>query len=180
MANFYVYLLSSLPMLQFGSRPPFSFNKFIDICAPQMPEDEAAIVSELPKVSSSTSIGKQSPIILKRWYGFEIALRNELVRIRAARKRVDPASYLRQENFSDPALEHLSLAAYRNPSLLEGEKLLDEARWQFLSDLEQGHYFDFEALLVYALKLLILLRWETVRMADTQKLLEEVLPGYDN
>ena len=44
------------------------------------------------------------------------------------------------------------------PDLLEAEKLLDRTSWQFLDELEQGHYYDLEFLMVYGLKLKILER----------------------
>jgi hypothetical protein len=61
------------------------------------------------------------------------------------------------------------------PSLLEAEQYVDSVRWQKLDDLCLGHYFDLDALIVYALKLLILLRWEAVSKVDSRELLEKTL-----
>jgi hypothetical protein len=53
--------------------------------------------------------------------------------------------------------------------------MLDEARWRMLEELCVGHYFDLDFLIIYALKLLILERWQRIRTADGGRLLEEVL-----
>jgi hypothetical protein len=64
------------------------------------------------------------------------------------------------------------MAAYRSASILEAEKILDQARWNFLDALSFGHYFDFDYLLVYGLKLKILERWEKIQKADKEILLQ--------
>ena len=63
------------------------------------------------------------------------------------------------------------MTAYRNTSILEAEKILDQARWNFLEALSFGHYFDFDYLLVYGLKLAILARWDKIQKADKEQLL---------
>ena len=44
-----------------------------------------------------------------------------------------------------------------------------------MDELATGHYFDLDFLISYALKLLILERWERINSADKPRLLEEVL-----
>ena len=98
-----------------------------------------------------------------------------MAKVRAARKHTDVTKYLRHERYIEPPIAHLAMNAYRSPSPLEGERILDEARWQKLEELSFGHYFDLEFLLIYALKLLILERWERIYAADKISLLEETL-----
>ena len=50
--------------------------------------------------------------------------------------------------------------------------MLDQARWAKLDELSFGHYFDLEALIIYAYKLRLLERWEKIRTADKERLLE--------
>ena len=45
----------------------------------------------------------------------------------------------------------------------------------FLDGLSCGHYFDIILLVIYALKLKILLRWDNVYASDKDRLLEEAL-----
>jgi len=160
MTAYYTYLISSLPMLHFGTKPPFPFDKFCQLCEGLIPDKN---IDVLKKAS---------------WLAFDRALRNELVKIRAAHKKLDPLKYLRyarDNGDTDPSITHIALHAYRTPSILEAEKFLDQARWRSLDELAIGHYFDIDYLIVYANKLLILERWERINTLDRVKALEKVL-----
>lgn len=174
MPDFYIYLISSLPMLHFGAKPPFAFAKFLELCYGLIPEEEFGLLNGLPCFETSDFLRCGQPT-LKEWLIFETTLRDELVKIRAARKKTDAAKYMRGHGYAEPWITRLALTAYRNPSLLEGEKYLDAERWKYLDVLGSGHYFDFDLLIVYAQKLLILERWDMINTQDNQKKLEEVL-----
>lgn len=174
MPAYYTYLISSLPLLQFEAKPPFSFEDFIKMCQGLIPETEI----ELIKLAGAKELiyeGRNQA--LKKWQAFDTLLRNELVKIRAVRKKLDSAKYLRKDGlvFVEPFITHIALSAHRNPSLLEAEKTLDQTRWAYLDDLAIGHYFDLDFLIVYAQKLVILERWERIRTADKPRILEDVL-----
>lgn len=173
MAGYYVYLLSSLSMLHFGARPPFSFGKFLEVCRCFVPEGDVVLLKRAAEKPPYTYKGQQPA--LKRWFVFDTALRNELVKVRAVRRHADAAQYLRPDGYAGPSLAHTALSAHRAPSLLDAEKILDEARWSALDEIAAGHYFDLDALIVYALKLLILERWESINTADRRSCLEDAL-----
>jgi hypothetical protein len=175
MSGYYIYFISSLPMLHFGARPPISWERFIQLASDLLSQEDVGIF----KACTHQKIYEQEldQPTLNKWRTFDTALRNELVKVRSSRKKTDPAKYLRQDGFTEPAISHLALNATRNPSILEGERLLDGERWHFLDELALGHYFDLDFLIVYALKLLILERWEKIRAADSKKLLEELIRG---
>ncbi len=173
MLRYYTYLISSLPMLHFGMKPPFSFERFLQICRRVLPEGDVSILKEA-SITGEYLYGTDQPT-LKRWRAFDTALRNELVKIRAARKRLNPLKYLRQEVYAEPSITRIALNAYRNPSILEAERTQDQQRWHALDKLATGHYFDIDFLIVYVHKLLILERWEKIHSADKAQLLEEVL-----
>lgn len=158
---YYTYLISSLPMLHFGMKPPFSFEKFIERCQGLIPEAEIKMLKR--------GFG------LEQWQVFDKELRNELVRVRAARKHKDPKEYLRKDGYVSPYIVRIAMSAIRNTSILEAEKILDEERWRLLDELSFGHYFDLDFLLIYAQKLLILERWERIRLADRPDLLQQAL-----
>lgn len=168
MPRYYTYLVSSLPQLQFGSKPPFSYAEFLRRCADCIPPEEVRLLADL----AADSNFKSNQPVIKKWLEFERMLRNELVKLRAVRKKIKPEKYLRLDSYAHPFIYHIALAAYRNPHILEGEKLLDRRRWDFLDELEFGHYFDFEYLIIYAYKLLILERWERIETADKETLLK--------
>ena len=162
MSGYYIYLISSLPMLQFGAKPPFSMEKFFSVCAELIsPEDLEALKDSLKDFGEG------------RYRDFETALRNELVKIRAQRKHLDASRFLRRDGYADQWISHIAAGVCRNPSVIEREKMLDLDRWRFLDELSIGHYFDIELLMIYARKLSILERWEEIRTADANKLLEE-------
>jgi hypothetical protein len=175
MARYYIYLISSLPMLHFGAKPPFSFERFLGICQGLISDEEIKALKDSVQVEGVTGYGGPGAATLRKWYTFDVALRNELAKIRASRKHLDPAKYLRHYAYVEPDISHSALNVHRNPSILDAEKALDQERWHMLEELSYGHYFDMDYLFIYAQKLLILERWEAIRTADKSRLLEEVL-----
>jgi hypothetical protein len=175
MADFYPYLIASLPMLHFGMKPPFSFERFLEVCRPFTPERDYHVILTLPQSQQYPQSGEKN-LFVRRWVAFDTALRNELVRVRAAKKHVDPAAYLRPAEYEGPSLAPSVLAAGAHPSILDAEKTLDETRWDALNELVTGHYFDLDVLITYAYQLLILERWENIRNADGKTLLSQLLP----
>jgi len=144
------------------------------MCRTFIPEKDFQLLSALPQ-AEQYSINGKSDRIIQRWIEFDRALRDELVRIRATRRHLDPATYLRPDGYGGPSLAPVAMAATVNASILDAEKALDEARWKALEELATGHYFDLDFLVTYAYKLLILQRWENIRSADGKILLERAL-----
>ena len=161
-------------MLQFGDKPPFSFEKFLQMCEGLIPKSTIILLSKIQILDVGKYKGAGSAT-LKKWHSFEIALRNELVKIRANRKHKDPLKYMRGGDPINSEVTHIALNAHRNLSPLEAEKILDRARWQTLEELAMGHYFDLDSLIIYAQKLLILERWERINTIDKEHTLEETL-----
>jgi hypothetical protein len=174
MAEFYPYVIASLPMLHFMMKPPFSFERFLEICSPLIPEKDFQLLRTLPQPEQYSEKRKRHKIIQK-WIEYDVGLRNELVRIRAIRKHIDPAVYLRPDGYSGPSIAPAVMEANTATSVLEAEKTLDETRWKALEELATGHYLDLDFLITYAYKLLILQRWENIRSADGTILLEQAL-----
>jgi hypothetical protein len=157
-------------MLHFSARPHFSFEVFLGKCAGLIPEKDREVLKSLP----SGDFSRQKNEVLERFSGFETLLKNELVKLRAARKKVPAEKYLRSaQGYAGEAIYHRAVAAQRNPSPLEGERILDQTRWEFLDTLSLGHYFDADFLIIYALKLLILERWEKINQADKAAIIRE-------
>ena len=158
-------------MLHFGAKMPFSFEKFINSCEGIISEDDVEIIKSLKSITLFTSLQPT----LEKWSNFETSLRNELVKIRAARKHLDPSKYLRKDGLEDVSVSRLAMNAYKSPSALESEKTLDLERWNKLEELSLGHFFDIDFLIVYTIKLLILEKWDRITTADKPKLIEEAL-----
>lgn len=161
-------------MLHFGMKPPLSTEKLFERCRGFISEKDFALLLDLPDTEGLLAKEIKHPTI-KNWICFDSALRNELVKIRSSRRHVDPQKYLRADGYAGSIITHIALTAYRNPSILEAERFLDQERWKTLEELNIGHYFDLDFLINYAYKLRILERWERVEIADKQALLEEAL-----
>ena len=160
-------------MLHFGIEPPFLVDRFLKICDGLIPSCDLKLLEESRNIN--TCFYKGASAVLKKWCDFNIALKNELAKIRASRRHIDAARYLHESTYMGGELARVAMIAYRNPSLAEGEKILDQARWNFLEELCAGHYFDLEYLIIYMQKLLILERWENINSADKAELLKGVL-----
>src|SRR3989344_6111957 len=115
MTNYYIYLISFLPLLQFGMKPPFMFEKFLKQCAEFIPDEDLEIL----KASSIDGRYEYEgmPETLKRWREFDTALRNEIAKVRAGHKHVDAAKYLRKTESSNPSLTHIVLGAHTSHSI---------------------------------------------------------------
>ncbi len=174
MASYYTYLISSLPMLNFSAKMPFSLEVFFSKCKDLIAEADIEILRNACDKDidflNATAAG-----CLKKWVNFEVTLRNELARIRARGKKIDPAKFIRLPDRQELHISHMALAAHRHSSyVLEAERILDQERWNFLEQLSFGHYFDFDFLLTYALKLKILERWDKAENADKKRLFDAV------
>ena len=173
--SYYIYLVSSLPALQFGMKSPISFDKFLATCRELLSEKEAELIASA-SISGNYPYTEGVNETLHRWWDFDTSLRNELVKIRAPRKKADPYKYLRMDGHpGHPAIYHAALAAHRSHSVQDAEKILDSERWKALDEFTAGHYFDLDFLIAYAHKLLILKRWETAEAPDREAVLEEAL-----
>lgn len=161
-------------MLHFGIKPPFSFEKFLQICRELILERDIEVL-EKASIRGDYEYARNEADILTKWHAFDTALRNELVKIRASHKRLDPLKYIRQDGYQGPAISHIAMNAHRSTSPLEAERMLDQERWHVLEELKRGHYFDLDFLIAYGHELLILERWERINTADKSHLVEEAL-----
>lgn len=173
MGHFYTYLNASLPALQWGAKPPFSYARFLEMCQGLVPEGDLAVLAALSLDSIAENDLSGQPT-LRRLHGCENALRNELVRLRSSRRKIEPQKYLRGEG-GDSAMHHSALAAFRSASLLEAEKILDKQRWDCADEAAAGHYFDLDQLIVFAYKLLLLLKWDAAGHARAEEAVDKVL-----
>lgn len=173
MPNYYTYLISSLPLLRYGEKSPISFDRLASLCADLIPEEDAGLVGTIRDSEVYEYSGRQQT--MQRWHNYEVSLRNELVKIRASRKHLDPAIFLRSGGESDISINHTAINAHRAVNPLESEKVLDQARWQALDEFSLGHYFDIDLLVTYTCKLKILEKWDRIKAANNAVTIEKVL-----
>jgi len=151
----YYYAVSSLPFLDFNNAPVIKVDEFIAICRSALPDKDFDIISGLSLSNLKTMDSTIS--VLDRWKSWEGTLRNEIAKLRSAALGIDSGSYT-YDIESNSEAPGIARNAYKQESPLLAEEDLDKARWQFLDELEHGHHFDLEKLIIYSLRLQILER----------------------
>ena len=147
----YYFFVSQLPLLHFGQTPPLTADEFRDMCTDYLsPRHLALLAATLVEKAHAPS----SPV-LESWKGWERSLRNALVTIRAKAKGIDPHAYLKAADYI-VGVPETAQEAVGSETPLDAEMVLAKASWRILEDLEVGHHFDEEKLVLYGLKLRIL------------------------
>jgi len=110
-----------------------------------VPEDGAP-----PPASASSDL-------LRRYYRWEAALRNELARLRAGRLQKQPERHVRP---ADPEWDAMrtAQAAFQAEDPLQGELVIERDRWAFIEALAVNRFFNMDFLMSYALLLQVLER----------------------
>ena len=161
MGTAYYYLAASLPMLDFNSEPPFSYQSFLENCQGLVRgEDFQAMRQASEGVHADEEVSSNETVAA--WQAFEDAFRNEIAWFRANEVNQDPSDHVRGDRSVDPLVVEALAQAAKSSDLFEGERILDQVRWDFLDTLAQGHFFDLEFLIVYAVKLKILERYKEI------------------
>lgn len=160
MSHNYYYLIAGLPVLDFESRMPISVENFLEECRKLLPEADAGLIKGLWQEDISQDAALMTHPVIHAIGEFERAVRNEGVFARAAKWGMDPQKYVRGERIADPATINLVAQSLKETDLIKAERMMDKVRWQMLSDMEVGYYFDLHVLVIYALKLKILERWQ--------------------
>jgi hypothetical protein len=144
MSDRYYYLLAQLPALRFGREPGIAVSAFLAEADKWLGRRDAAILrrAALYDVSPEPSGCR----FLDRSKDFERGFRLELAEWRRARREG------REMRTSFPP------GLVREGTPLEIERKLLGWRWDRLEEEEQGHHFDLEAAVAYALKLQIAAR----------------------
>lgn len=169
----YYFLVASLPSLTYDTAVAHTPQQFLEMVR------EHATASDYEAVRSA-SIDAPAGIdarydSVRQWQRFETGLRNALVRLRTPAKGVEADSYLRRDpdgrDYTDlSGVTEAARAAVSEVSPLTGEHDLGKARWAFLDELEVGHFFDVEKLIVYYLRLQLIARLRQLNRDDGERL----------
>lgn len=157
----YYFLSASLPYLTYDEEHARTPEEFLTEARDHLTATDLQMLS---RASIDAPVELQTaPQVISEWQRFERGLRNELVRIRAAARSADPERYVRRDEGGADETDHsgvpeIAREAFGEESPLSGEDVLARARWRFLDELEVGHYFDLDKLIVYYLKLQLIAR----------------------
>ncbi len=171
MNRLYYFLVASLPTLDFGVTPPISSNDLLDKCHRELTKDELDILTPILTQDEADIVVDHD--LFKKCQAFNHHLRNEIAYFRSQRAGKDPALYLRGERLADPFFVEVINQAAKSINPLEAEKILDRQRWQFLDDVGRFEYFSFNFLVTYALKLIILERYEAIGSPQGRAVFEQ-------
>lgn len=155
-----VYLMSSLPSLSFGQRPPISLGEFNDNAQKQLSDKlfQRLQLTNIRGTEEDWKKGKCGKIecLLKELQHDRIELRNS----RRQHRR--------------PELDHLNKTLVElNP--LERERTIMQWVWEELETIEFGKTFSFTDVMVYKLKLQILHRLNSFNTERGEKILAAVV-----
>ncbi len=100
--------------------------------------------------------------LLSAWTRFEVSLRNSLATNRARALGLDAAPYLVVPELAeaDPDTETIVQQCRASTDPFASERALDAARYQWLDEHEPYYCFTNDELVAYALRLLLLTRWQ--------------------
>ena len=158
MATDFFYFLSTLPLLKLSGEGAPTAAEFLKNCRERLAPAEAALVERLRLVppAAPEAADLKEPAV-RGWYAWQTAMRNCIAARRARARKADAAAWRRQEDGD------FTGDVKRLEALLEGAKDARERQegwealqWERLEALEGGEYFNFQLVVVYALKVLLL------------------------
>lgn len=154
----YYYLICSLPFIKLEEAPSINSGEFRRLCEEQVSAKDLQLLDAVSLVPL-----KDNPFAADssafQWLALDKNLRKRMAVYRAGRKSENTTRAVpKGDDFSD--LDRGIQEAYAKPNPAEREKHLDSIRWQWLDELEFGHYFDVNKLFIYKLRLLIHEKWQ--------------------
>jgi len=172
MGSSYYYLLASLPLLFFDGKIPLTIEAFREDCRRLLTEKDYALMEQLWAPDETPP--ETGHRVLDVWLHFDRGFRNELAWYRAGHLSKDPLKYLRGARTLVSSCVKDIQRVLKMDDLREAEKILSKARWQFLDELGMGHYYDFESVFIYYLKLEILKRHQEYGSPEGRNRLQEI------
>ncbi len=164
-----------MPMLSLEGTPPMSLREFRSTCADHLESRDLEALDAVLDPSFLTDKRPAPTPFAHAWRDSETLLRNAAVKVRAARYKEDPASYLKEEEGSDVYIEKAVADAYAKSNPLEREKALDQYRWAELEDLAGFDTFSGSSIVAYGLKLKLCERWAGMKEQEGSEKLEELV-----
>ncbi len=165
MASYY-YLMAQLPYLIYEQKPPISSAGFKALAETQLSEEDAALMRYLSldpdpegKFPSYAELAPPTGCdFIDSWREWERSLRLNLAKNRAVKLKRDNLSALEPPFYPVEAVAAAVKSVNAEISPLEGEFLIDKARWNAIESLAGNNYFDRNSVYAYFLKLMLIER----------------------
>lgn len=111
---------------------------------------------------------------LRAWVGFEVALRNELAEARARTLQLEPTDYYVAPDLAEAGDRSATVNEWSAaPNPLQAQRVLDQARMDWLRENDTYFSFGDDELAAYAAKLMLAVRWHRLTLAMEGKEEEE-------
>lgn len=103
---------------------------------------------------------------LRAWVGYEVALRNALAEARARALELEPADYFVAVDLADASDVTATVNEWSSASNpLQAQRVLDQARMDWLNENDAYFTFGDDELAAYAAKLILSVRWHRLTRA---------------
>lgn len=165
----YWYLVSSLPMLRLGEKPPMDAAAFRAACAMHLSDVEMAAADAVLE-NREPPAGAASNL-----WNSEVQLRDAIVRVRAKNRGTDAARFLRPHAGFSVSVEKMVTDAFTRLNPLEQEMELDRARWVLADELAQTDPFGLPGVLAFAVKVRLAGRWASMNEETGRKNIEGLI-----
>lgn len=164
----YYYLASQLPYLVYGQTPPMTSEAFRELAKSLLGARDAALFDLVNLDPSPPEPGEDGFAYAKsakpcgsdfidNWREWERVLRLNLAKHRAHKTgREGPPVEIPSEPLDAAATAAKAASGTENP--LDGEMLLDKARWSAIEEMQGVDIFDRKVIYAYLLKLMLLER----------------------
>jgi hypothetical protein len=168
----YYYLVSSLPALVFGQKPPVKFSQVTTYCQTYLDPNDFIILEKI--ISRDADVARLSRFY-HEWILWDQGLTKEIAAFRAykmnSKENGQPFALPGRHSIYIGLLGQLFSAAHP----FQAEMMLAEARWKHLDEMEFSCYFDFEKIVSFVLKLQIMERIELFNQIEGGHQLDVVL-----
>jgi len=167
----YYFTVASLPNLSYETEPSVSYEDFMDLCQNTLEDAEYSILSSV-HLDGLLPDGITNKV-LQNWSLFEQSLRNELAKLRGPDLGIDYEKYTKEFLYKI-GTQAIARNAIKEENPLKAEEYLNRERWIFLEELEVGHFFDLEKLIVYSIRLQLLERKKFFSMEKGKEHFQEM------
>jgi len=146
----YYYFVSSLPYMQFDAAPPFTVERFVELCREHLkPKDRVAF--------DALVSGTKSPHPFARaWREFDTKFRNAVVKQRAERLGVGADKWLRPQNGCSGDIEQAVETAFAEPDPMRRDIALKRIMWNKADELAGHEHFHSSSVFANYIRLQIL------------------------
>lgn len=157
MSSDFFFLLSSLPQLNPGDKLPFSYGQFLENCADRLTPGELATLRGLSLNPEAVAVSANSKV-LNDWLDWERDIRNAIADFRTRQLKQPLGRWNRETRDIHPSDRRRVEEILASLKGREREDALVLFRLHAIEELAQAHPYDFDGLICYALRLLLLIR----------------------